>query len=237
MSGVSDRIVNAEGGPITRRGSVPVSEVIARLRAGEAPAGVMEHLGLDLGEFVAALAFEGLGPEGSAGVGLIQGPPRHPWIREALEEPAWSALLPRSPRPGRLALAAGLLQAHDHWDASHEAAQQADDLGERSVAAYWHGIAHRREPDSGNASYWFRRVGRHALLAPLGEQARRLTAAEGHSSLGDRLAPGSVWNPFAFIDYCADGRPADGDGSLARKLQRLEMVMLLDATAAAAGVP
>ena len=72
----------------------------------------------------------------------------------------------RGPSDGlRLALAAGLLQIHDFWDASHEAAQEADDLGERDFSAYWHGIAHRREPDAGNASYWFRRVGRHRAAA------------------------------------------------------------------------
>lgn len=236
MSMVSEQITGTGGEAVTRRNAVPVRAVIEGLHAGESPPALAKRLGLDGVEVVAAVAFEGLGSDESDGPSLTQTDPRLPWIAAALDERAWSELTPRSTRPLRLALAAALLQIHDHWDASHEAAQQADDLGERSFSPYWHGIAHRREPDAGNASYWFRRVGRHPLFSRLGEDARRLAASAGQPAVADHLAPGSTWNPFAFIDYCADGRPAAGNGALARKLQRLEMVLLLDATAAAVGI-
>jgi hypothetical protein len=236
MSGVLDLVDAGAAGPATRRSGVPVHEIIRVLQSGTSPAKAVSMLGLDPAELVAALAHEALGPEGSEGLPLVQGAPRHDWTAGALEERAWIELLPSTSRPVRLALAAGLLQVFDAWDASHQAAQQADDLGERAFSAYWHGIAHRREPDSGNASYWFRRVGRHALFPTLGERARRIATAEGNPGVGDRLAPGDVWNPFAFIDFCAEGHPAGGVAPLARKLQRLEMVVLLQATADAAGL-
>lgn len=47
---------------------------------------------------------------------------------------------------------AGLLLRAGCWKASHEVAQEI----ESPEGSYWHGIAHRIEPDSFNAGYWFR---------------------------------------------------------------------------------
>src|SRR5260221_12612843 len=52
---------------------------------------------------------------------------------------------------------AGLYLYFSCRDEAHEVAQ-ADSSADGS---YWHGILHRQEPDAGNASYWFKRVGRH----------------------------------------------------------------------------
>jgi hypothetical protein len=137
----------------------------------------------------------------------------------------------------RLALAAGLLQVHDFWNASHEAAQKADDLGERDFSAYWHGIVHRREPDPGNAAYWFHRVGRHPVFTPLADAARPLLAEHSDLSLAGRLLSGGAWNPSAMIDLCTEARPGTPRETLARRLQRLEMWLLLEATFAALAAP
>src|SRR5262249_2794877 len=145
----------------------------------------------------------------------------------ALFERALAELYPKASRPARLALSAGLLQIHDFWDASHHAAQEADDLGEAHVSAYWHGIAHRREPDAGNAGYWFRRVGRHAVFAPLAEAARPVLASDPSGpAITARLMPSGTWDAFAFIDLCTG--KASSHASVARKLQRLEMILLLE---------
>jgi len=151
-----------------------------------------------------------------------------------LNESAVGQLYPGAGRAARLALAAGLLQIHDFWEASHEAAQVADDLGERSFSAYWHGIAHRREPDAGNAAYWFRQVGRHPLFPALHDAAGALLEAQGDDRLAERLLGQGGWNPSAMIDLCTEARPDTPNEALARRLQRLEMQLLLDATAAAA---
>ena len=126
-----------------------------------------------------------------------------------------------------------MLQILDFWDASHAAAQEADDLGEHSTAAYWHMVAHRREPDAGNALYWARRVGRHPIFEPLAEDARPLLEAQGIASLADRLTPGGAWSPSALIDLATRTRPGAALEALARRLQRLEMIHLLEASLAA----
>jgi hypothetical protein len=205
------------------------SDVIDRLESGERPAAIVAPGAVTPADVVAALAHEALGDEDSLGPPLVQADPSRPRLARMLAEPAWADVFPAAPRPSRLAMAAGLLQAFDFWDASHEAAQQADDLGERDFSAYWHGIAHRREPDSGNAAYWFRRVGRHPLFAALGRAAAPLLEAAGDAAAAAPL-PSGGWDAVAMIDLCARARPGPPLETLARRLQRLEMWLLLEAT-------
>lgn len=214
MGRILDRVTFDESGRVLVRGT-PVD-----LSAADP--------GLDPADHVAAAAALALGPEGSAGPPLVQGPPRLLSLAAALDEPAIARLFPAAGRPARLALAAGLLQIHDFWDASHEAAQHADDLGERASAAYWHGIAHRREPDPGNASYWFRRVGRHPVLDRLLPEASPLLAAHDDPAVAARLGRGGTWDPFAFIDLCSSARPGSTVAVLCGRLQRIEMLALLE---------
>jgi hypothetical protein len=185
---------------------------------------------LDAVDVVAAIARAGLGGEGSEGPTLEQSRPSRPRLERAVSGAALAKLFPEASKPSCLALAAGLLQILDFWDASHTAAQEADDLGERSTAAYWHQIAHRREPDPGNSLYWARRVGRHPIHAPLAKDARPLIEAQGDPALVDRLAPEGVWSPPAMIDFATRSRPGTPLETLARRLQRLEMIHLLEAS-------
>ncbi|MFO0222939.1 MAG: hypothetical protein ACK56E_06450, partial [Planctomyces sp.] len=64
--------------------------------------------------------------------------------------------------------AAGLLLYWDFAEESHQISQTMERRGNPRTADYWHGIMHRREPDAGNAGYWFRRVGDHPVLRQLG---------------------------------------------------------------------
>lgn len=225
--GLLTRVETREGVPVLKQNGAPVADLIARLQSGQAPAEVAGALGLEPADLIAGLAFDALGNGTSDDDGppLVQSRPRRPGLERALDDAAMSTLFPRAGKPNRLGLAAGLLQIHDFWEASHDAAQQADDLGERSVSAYWHGIAHRREPDPGNAAYWFRRVGKHAVFGPLTEAVRPVIA---DSSFSGRLTPGGHWDPFAFIDLC--GSAKQDDAMLAREIQRLEMLLLLEAS-------
>jgi hypothetical protein len=220
--------LNGSGGEARLRGesALSVAEIIERLEAGKS-AGVSELAAADL---LACLAFAALGSDDALGPGLIQQPSPRPKLRTALEEPAIAKLLPGSSRPARLALAAGLLQIHDFWDSSHQAAQAADDLGERGFSAYWHGIAHRREPDAGNAAYWFRRVGRHAISGPLAQAARPVLEHHGDDRWTARLVGRDAWDSQAMIDLCTGARPGSDQELLARRLQRLELQLLLEAT-------
>jgi hypothetical protein len=150
-----------------------------------------------------------------------------------LGEAGLARAFPDCDRPALLSLAAGLLQIHDFWVASHEAAQAADDLGEVQFSAYWHGIAHRREPDAGNAAYWFRRVGSHPLFESLGAAARPILLEHGDDALTAWLLGPGGWHSGAMIDLCVGARKGSAHEVVARRLQRLEMQLLLDATATA----
>lgn len=232
MSVLWDRIDYSSGAAVVRSRNVPVHVVLNRLEQGEPLADIAREAMLDPLDLIAALAVPALGQEGRDAPPLVQDEPRNPRLLHALKDEAWKDLFPHASRPARLALAAGLLQIHDFWDESHHAAQTADDLGEPLFSAYWHAIAHRREPDPGNAAYWFRRVGRHPIHAQLARLAARQLDAFGDPRLQSQLIKAGEWNSFAFIDFTGATKAGSTAETLARDLQRLEMVVLLEATAA-----
>ena len=198
------------------------NEAIRRLEAAESAWAVADSLGLDPTGLVAGVARVGLGLNGSLGLPLIQSAPVRAKLAEAVGRASFlSELFPKASRPARLALQAGLLQTLDAWEASHHAAQEADDLGETATAAAWHMIAHRREPDPGNARYWARRVKPDAF-APLAPLAASLLAELDQPRPVDRS-----WNLATMIDLCDQVLPGSDGERLARRLQRLEMIVLL----------
>ena len=233
MGALADRLIVDGTRYRLRSDGRAVSDLLGQLESGELPAAVIAPGAVTPADVVAALAHDALGPDGTPGLPLVQSRPPWPRLERALKEPAWAEVFPRAGHRTRLALAAGVLQLFDFWDASHEAAQEADDLGERDFSAYWHGIAHRREPDPGNAAYWFRRVGRHAIHQALAERAGPILADHGDTRLASRLLGPGSWNTTAMIDLCTTARPGSPEEALARRLQRLEMEVLMDATAGA----
>src|SRR5438874_1903751 len=92
-------------------------------------------------------------------------------IRDLFQALSVDRLFPQCrDRDAALGCLSGLWLVHDFLDESHTISQ---DLG-GWIGSYWHGIMHRREPDAGNAKYWFRRVEVNPVYAALAADAAEL---------------------------------------------------------------
>lgn len=147
-----------------------------------------------------------------------------PAVRERLAKlTVESAFAPHTlaDRDAAIACLAGLWLYHDGLDEAHTLAQDLD----TREGSYWHAVMHRREGDFGNAKYWFRRVGSHAIFAPLAERAAGLaqTASAG------LFKTGADWDPFAFVDLCeAASRRRPDCELLCRQIQQAEWELLFE---------
>ena len=143
--------------------------------------------------------------------------------RSLLKTKAARELFPQSRAPE--AALSGLWLYFSCFDESHAISQDIH----TAEGSYWHGIVHRQEPDAGNAAYWFRRVGDHAIFPTLRESASELASG---SVVKFRLK--ERWDPFAFIDFCEDARRQPGSEAerVAQEIQRAEWQLLFDYCAA-----
>jgi hypothetical protein len=92
--------------------------------------------------------------------------------------------------------------------------------------SYWHAILHRQEPDAGNAAYWFRQTGTHAIYPKLAKEAHDILLRYPDAE----FRAGERWDAFGFVTFCERARlqPGSPSESAAREIQRAEWQLLFD---------
>lgn len=158
---------------------------------------------------------------------------RHQWLFESIQR--LSISIGSANNVSVTAFKAGLLATHDFFDESHTEAQSIEGMGSQHNGDYWHAILHRREPDYGNAKYWFRHVGRHPVyrdLAPIAQMRFERTEPGLLKSLEPwrkRLLAQSGWDPMAFVDLCEAAARDHTLKGWCEQIQYDEMCLLLAA--------
>jgi hypothetical protein len=116
---------------------------------------------------------------------------------------------------------------HDQMDAAHEIAQR---IGS-SDGSLLHGILHRREPDYGNAAYWFRRAGRHECFPEIARRVGELLKVRNEAGMERQLIRNGEWDPYGFIGLCEKAAGKGGDAAVVkilREVQGIEIEVLLE---------
>jgi len=128
-------------------------------------------------------------------------------------------LFPDASEPG--AAMAGLWLYFSCFEEAHELVSASD----HRDCELWHAILHRQEPDSGNAAYWFRKVGAHPAFSKISHAAAEILEKIPRAEF--RVGK---WDPFAFIAFCERARmqPGSEQEQAALEIQRAEWQIVFD---------
>jgi hypothetical protein len=119
------------------------------------------------------------------------------------------------------AAAAGLWLYFSCFEEAHDLVSES----QTPEGELWHAILHRREPDSGNAAYWYRKVGTHPTFSPTARAASDIL-----TRIPDAEFRIGRWDPYAFIAFCerARSQPCSRQEMAAMEIQRVEWQILFD---------
>jgi len=95
---------------------------------------------------------------------------------------------------------------------------------------------HRREGDYNNAKHWFRKVGEHPVFPKLRKRALRvggetIESPPHQQQYSDAIETAEEWDPFQFVDWCADAETKNMDPAIEyflKKTQLVEIRLLLE---------
>ena len=123
--------------------------------------------------------------------------------------------------PDATAAMAGLWLYFSCFEEAHELVSKSDS----KTCELWHAILHRQEPDSGNAAYWFRKVGTHPTFSKISHAAIRVLEKIPRAEFRT-----GRWDPFAFIAFCERARmqPGSEQEEAALEIQRAEWQIVFD---------
>ncbi len=99
----------------------------------------------------------------------------------------------------RAAISGLLFLWQDHWKEAHAA---TDDYEGTPDSDLLHAMVHRREGDYGNAEYWLRSAGKHALFEILGPRIQPLLS--DNENLKRKILPGGKWDAKGFVRAVKD---------------------------------
>ena len=125
-------------------------------------------------------------------------------------DPSLTASISASPCTEELR--AGLYLLNGDWTLAHETSQALDS----PLAAHWHALVHRHEPDYANSKYWQRQAGNSPIYPELVTFVEQFAGSR-------RIILQGQWNPLLFTDVYAKSRAGDWP----RKVDREEMRLLL----------
>ncbi len=161
----------------------------------------------------------GLGGSGEDLAALVCGPCVNHAAREMLLKHKPKELFPKANDPA--AAMAGLWLYFSCFEEAHVLIDEP----KSPEGIFWHAILHRREPDAGNAAYWFRHLKEHDIFGRLATEAREILKQNPTAEF--RIG---LWDPFAFINFCERAReqPGSVQEKVAMEIQRAEWQLLFD---------